>query len=82
MVRCFASLSMTKAHGSATKGSRTPLVAGVAAMLKQLNPDLPPHEIKRILKESYTVIDGEYRLLDALQAVTRAQSEARQKDSG
>jgi len=32
----------------------------------------------RILKESYIAIDGEYRLLDAFQAVTRAQSEARQ----
>jgi len=51
-----------------------PMVAGVIAMLKELNPELTPFEIKKILFESYNTISSGYPILDALKAVKKTES--------
>jgi hypothetical protein len=51
-----------------------PMVAGVIAMLKELNPELTPFEIKKILFESYNTISSGYPILDALKAVKKIRS--------
>jgi len=51
-----------------------PIVAGVIAMLKELNPELIPFEIKKILFESYNTISSGYPILDALKAVKKIRS--------
>lgn len=56
----------------------TPMVAGVAALLRQANPDLDPHAIKEILKKSadrYLKVDENHQgagLMDAEEALELA----------
>jgi hypothetical protein len=51
-----------------------PMVAGVIAILKELNSELIPFEIKNILFESYNTISSGYPILDALKAVKKIRS--------
>jgi hypothetical protein len=46
-----------------------PIVSGVIAMMKELNPALKPMEIKQILLKSYNLNPEGYPLLDAFKAV-------------
>ena len=46
-----------------------PIVAGVIALMKELNPDLSPVEIKDILLKSGNRISSGYKILDACKAV-------------
>jgi hypothetical protein len=50
------------------------MVAGVIAMLNELNPELTPFEIKKILFDSYNTISSGYPILDALKAVKKIRS--------
>lgn len=51
-----------------------PIVAGVTAMLKELNPELTPIEIKKILLESNNIISSGYPMLDAFKALEGLQN--------
>jgi subtilisin family serine protease len=51
-----------------------PLVSGVIAMMKELNPGLNPREIREILLDSGKLTPDGYPLLDALAAVTKAKA--------
>ena len=46
-----------------------PIVAGVIAMMKEVNPTLGPFEIKKILFESNNIIGSGYPMLDATKAL-------------
>jgi hypothetical protein len=52
----------------------TAMIAGAAALLKQIHPGFSPEEIKRILVQSARVVADSDRLLDAQQAVALAES--------
>ena len=46
-----------------------PLVSGVIAMMKELNPRLTPHEIREILLKSGRKLESGFQVLDAVQAL-------------
>lgn len=50
-----------------------PIVSGVIAMMKEINPKLTPREIKKILLKSTNQTPDGYPLLDALKAVKNTQ---------
>jgi hypothetical protein len=46
-----------------------PIVGGVIAMMKELNPELKPAEIREILLKSGKAIEGGFQVLDAFKAL-------------
>ena len=46
-----------------------PIVSGVIAMMKEINPNLKPMEVKQILLKSHNLNPEGYPLLDAFKAV-------------
>jgi len=49
--------------------STAPMVSGVIAMMKELNPRLTPQEIREILLKSGRELESGFQVLDAVQAV-------------
>ncbi len=49
--------------------STAPMVSGVIAMMKELNPKLTPQEIREILVKSGRDLESGYKVLDALKAL-------------
>ena len=51
-----------------------PFVSGIIALIKELNPDMPPVQIKKILMQSNRNLLIEYPLVDAHQAVQHSKN--------
>ena len=54
-----------------------PIVSGVIAMMKEVNPELMPAEVRTILLDSHTRSAGAFNFLDAVAAVAKARQAAK-----